>query len=101
MLDLITELEAEYDLVVVDTPPVSVVSDAIPLLSQVGGVIVVTRLGKTTREAVEHLRRQLDDLNARTLGVVVNGLTSADGYYGDTYGYAGEYEPSVADDAKV
>ena len=92
MLDLIAELESEYDLVVIDTPPVAVVSDAIPLLSHVGGVIVVTRLGQTTRDAAEHLRKQLDDLNAHTLGVVINGVTTADGYYGDTYGYADQYQ---------
>ncbi len=96
MLDLIAELEEAYDLVVIDTPPVSVVSDAIPLLSRVGGVIVVTRLGQTTREGAEHLRRQLDDLNAHTLGVVINGVTTADGYYGDTYGYADNYETAPA-----
>jgi len=89
MADLIREVEREYDLVVVDTPPVAIVSDAIPLLSMVGGVIVVSRLGKTTRDAVRHLRSQLDNLEAPLLGVVVNSVDSGAGYYGYGYGYGG------------
>lgn len=87
MADLIRDVEREYDLVVVDTPPVAIVSDAIPLLSMVGGVIVVSRLGKTTRDAVRHLRSQLDNLEAPLLGVVVNSVDSGSGYYGYGYGY--------------
>ncbi|MBA3617330.1 MAG: CpsD/CapB family tyrosine-protein kinase, partial [Rubrobacteraceae bacterium] len=87
MADLIRDVEREYDLVVVDTPPVAIVSDAIPLLTMVGGVIVVSRLGKTTRDAVRHLRSQLDNLEAPLLGVVVNSVDSGAGYYGYGYGY--------------
>jgi succinoglycan biosynthesis transport protein ExoP len=61
-----------YDLVVLDTPP-TVVSDAMPILDHVGGVVVVGRLGLTTGEALVELRDQLDHLDAPTLGVVVNG----------------------------
>jgi succinoglycan biosynthesis transport protein ExoP len=60
-----------YDLVVLDTPP-TVVSDAIPILDHVGGVVLVARLGLTTGEALVELRDQLDHLDAPTLGVVVN-----------------------------
>ena len=61
-----------YDLVVVDTPP-TIVSDAMPILEYVGGVIVVGRLGLSTDESLLGLREQLDHLDAPTLGVVVNG----------------------------
>jgi Mrp family chromosome partitioning ATPase len=63
-----------------------VVSDAIPLLSLVSGVIVVSRLDQTTRDAAAHLKDQLEHLHAPTLGVVVNGIAASDGFYG--YGYA-------------
>jgi len=83
--------DAEADLVVVDTPPTSVVSDAIPLLREVSGVIVVVRLEKNTRESTTHLRDQLHNLGARTLGIVVNGMSrqSASYGYGYEYGYGG------------
>jgi tyrosine-protein kinase len=81
MSSLIREAEAIYDLVVIDTPPVTVVSDAIPLVNQVTGVIVVARLGKNTREATSRLRDHLRNLNASVLGVVVNSIDSPDPYY--------------------
>ncbi len=61
-----------YDLVVVDTPPASVVSDVIPMFDSVGGVVVVGRLGMTTYESIRELRDQLETLDAPLLGVVVN-----------------------------
>lgn len=95
MAELIRSAEETYDLVVIDTPPVAVVSDAIPLLKRAGGVIVVTLLGSTRRDAAGHLRRQLDGLGANVLGVVVNGVRGDDGVYGSLYGYAEDYEPST------
>ena len=99
MHELVDRAEEEYDLVVIDTPPTSVVSDAIPLVSRVGGVIVVGRLGKSTREGVTRLRNQLANLDAPTLGVVVNGLGAgdSDAYgYGYGYGYGPERQDAPA-----
>lgn len=93
MHDLIDRAEREYEFVVIDTPPTSVVPDAIPLVKRVGGVIVVGRLAKSTRESVTNLRDQLQNLDAPTLGVVVNAIGSdADGY-GYGYGYGSSYGP--------
>jgi capsular exopolysaccharide synthesis family protein len=92
MRSVLREAEEKYDLVVVDTPPTSVVSDAIPLIREVSGVIVVTRLGKSTRESVAHLRKQLDHLDAPTLGVVVNAFNAEGGGYGYGYSYGYGYE---------
>jgi Mrp family chromosome partitioning ATPase len=66
-------------------------------VKQVSGVIVVCRLGKTTRESAARLRRQLDNLGAHVLGVVVNSVprqASSDYGYGYGYGYAAE--PTIA-----
>jgi capsular exopolysaccharide synthesis family protein len=85
MEQLLDEAQREYDLLVIDTPPTSIVSDAVPLLKQVSGVIVVSRIGATTRPAVVRLRDQLGNVGARLLGVVVNGVRSGEvdyGYYG-------------------
>jgi len=92
MRTVLRDAEDRYDLVVIDTPPMSVVSDAIPLIREVSGVIVVTRLGKSIRESVTELRKQLQHLDAPTLGVVVNGFKAERGAYGYGYGYAA-YEP--------
>jgi capsular exopolysaccharide synthesis family protein len=73
MAELLAEAEARYDLVVVDTPPVSVVADAFALMGLVSGVIIVTRLRHSTHEALGVLNTQLSGVGARVLGVVVNG----------------------------
>ncbi len=92
MAQLIAMAEQRYDLVVIDTPPVSVVSDAIPIMKATDGVIVVSLIGVSSRDAAAHLRKQLESLGVNFLGVVINGISSADGYYGSVYGYAERYE---------
>jgi capsular exopolysaccharide synthesis family protein len=90
MRELIAMAGREYEFVVIDTPPLAVVSDAIPLIKDVDGIIVVGRLGKTNRDASVGLRKQLENLRAPLLGIVINGLKSdSAGYgygYGETYG---------------
>ena len=90
MSDLLSWAAEHYDLVVIDTPPLSVVSDAIPLLPKVDGVLIVSALGKNTRDAAAFLRERMAGVNASLLGVVANGVKhSKDHGYG--YGYAGYY----------
>jgi hypothetical protein len=86
MRELLSRAHSEYDFVVVDTPPTTVVSDAVPLLKQVSGVIVVVRMGKSKRDAAESLREQLTNVDAPTLGIVVNSTGTTVDAYG--YGYA-------------
>ncbi len=86
MRKLIEEAERDYDLVVIDTPPTFVVPDAVPLVKQVSGVIVVARLGLTMRDTARKLRDQLGNLGAPTLGLVVNSVQ----HWRDRYGYVYE-----------
>jgi capsular exopolysaccharide synthesis family protein len=72
MSEVLDTLTAEYDLVAIDTPPLGVVSDAFPLLEKIDGVIVVARMGQTTREEATTLIEQLRRLKAPLLGVVAN-----------------------------
>jgi len=89
MEHLLTWAREHYELVVIDTAPLSVVADTIPLMKHADGVIVVSRLGTSTRDSAEHLSDRLVSLGAPVLGVVVNDVRSrSDSYYG--YGY-GEY----------
>jgi capsular exopolysaccharide synthesis family protein len=78
------EAEPDFDLIVIDTAPILLVPDAIPLLSRVDGVVVVGRLRRTRRAALARLREQLDTVAAPTLGAVVNSV-GKDTAYG--YGY--------------
>jgi Mrp family chromosome partitioning ATPase/capsular polysaccharide biosynthesis protein len=92
-MEHVLEWAAEnYDLVLLDTPPLSVVPDAIPLLRRIDGVVIVSRLGKNTRDGAARMREELSSLGAPMLGVVANGFNARDapGYSYDYY-----YEPAA------
>jgi Mrp family chromosome partitioning ATPase len=71
--------------VVYDTPAMGAVADALPLLPESAGVIVVSRLHHTSRERALVLLKQLSLLRARVLGVVANYVPQSKqrgyGYY--------------------
>jgi Mrp family chromosome partitioning ATPase len=71
MSAVLTRASSIYDLIVIDTPPLTAVSDAFPILRQADGVIVVASLG-LSRDAAEPLRQVLDRSGASLLGVVAN-----------------------------
>jgi polysaccharide biosynthesis transport protein len=77
----------EYDHVVIDTPPVGRVTDAVVLAAQADSVLLVARAAGTTRQALLRTRDLLLRANARIAGVVVNGVDSRyqDSYY-NAYG---------------
>lgn len=102
MTALLAEVRRRYEYVVIDTAPVPVVSDPIPLLSQVDGVLVVTRLGRTRRDELAHLRGQLSKFNAPVLGVVINGGARLGDYAGySSYSYAAAPTEGAAQPALV
>ena len=72
MKDLLTRAEADYDFVVIDTPPVLIVSDAMPLIAAASGVLAVSGVGVSTRNSAADLVEQLERVGAMTLGLVAN-----------------------------
>jgi capsular exopolysaccharide synthesis family protein len=90
---LLERAKSIYDLVVIDTPPLTAVSDAFPLLKKVDGVIVVGRVGRNRRDVAERLHETLTGAGAPLLGVIANGFKSGRrGGYG--YGYGYDYSPA-------
>ncbi len=85
-------LKQEYDIVIVDTPPALPVTDAAVLSAKVDSVIVVARAGVTKQSHVAGVFEILDNLKAKTLGVVLNMVPQH--ARGEEYGYAyNRYEP--------
>jgi capsular exopolysaccharide synthesis family protein len=83
MARILDEAHRDYDLVIVDAPPAGLIADAIALLSLLPAAIVVCRLGQTTREQVQWLRSQLEQVDANVLGLVANfAQVKIDEYYG-------------------
>jgi capsular exopolysaccharide synthesis family protein len=90
MADVLSWATEHYELVVIDTPPLAVVSDAMPLLKGVDGVVLVSQIGKNTRDSAAFLRERLEGVSAPVLGVVANGV-KAPGRRAYGYGYGYEY----------
>lgn len=83
---LLEDLRGRFDVVVIDSAPLLPVSDALPLLRVVDGVLIATRLGVTTRNAAQELTRTLRRIaTCETLGVVANDVRISEGL--PTYGY--------------
>lgn len=100
MRDLIALAEDRYDLVVIDTPPVLVVSDAIPLIMATSGVLAVSGLGVSTRTSAADLAEQLERLGATTLGLVANFAEHTGRSY-EGYGYGRPPTLNAAGNPKV
>jgi Mrp family chromosome partitioning ATPase len=80
---LLEAADSIYDIVIIDTPPIGVVSDAIPLVHQVDGLLVINRMGVSRRDHALRLMKRFRSLNAHMLGVVVNCFRSpSEGDYG-------------------
>jgi capsular exopolysaccharide synthesis family protein len=89
---LVERLHSTYDLVILDTPPTAAVSDAIPLMTQVSGILVVVRLRNTRRDDATRLHQQLVSLGAPALGLVLNDISAATLRYKGYAGYS-DYAP--------
>jgi capsular exopolysaccharide synthesis family protein len=97
MAELLGYAASIYDVVIVDTTPIGLISDAISLVHQVDGVVIVTRLGHSGRDNASRLMTQLRELNAHILGLVINGSQASASYFG--YGGRGRDEMGAADRA--
>jgi Mrp family chromosome partitioning ATPase len=103
VVDVLDELRARHDIVLIDSAPVLAVTDTVPLLRYADAALFVGRLGITTRDTAKRLQEFLErvpDLNL--LGVVANDLSRLGaGSYGYGYGY-GSYrdEPSRSAEAR-
>lgn len=87
MQEILAALLARADLVLLDAPPVIAVTDAAVLASKVDGVLLVVSAGKTKRDDARKAQAQLEKVNARVVGAVLNNVkpdTRAQYYYGDS-----------------
>lgn len=91
MRDLIATL-SEHALVIVDSPPTLLVSDAAVLSTTTGGALIVASVGRTTNEMLERSVENIRRVNGRVLGVVLNRMPRRGRAAYENYGY----EPASA-----
>lgn len=94
MDQLLRNLEARFDLVLVDSAPVLPVTDTAVLSTLVSGTVVVARARRTTREQVNRTLKSLETVGGRVYGAVLVGadVPARDGY---GYGYAPDVAPAT------
>jgi receptor protein-tyrosine kinase/non-specific protein-tyrosine kinase len=101
---LLAELAEQADVVVIDTPGLLAVSDAIPLINQAAGSLVVARLNRTTKEAMRRANQVIAAAGGTVLGAVATGAHAGGIYgyygYGDYGDYGGADEDGGADRSK-
>ncbi len=114
MTAILNELSEKYDCIIIDTPPVNVVTDAMELAKNISGIILVLRYGRTTDEDVDDVFKRVELANMNLLGFILNDIKSKrSGYYskynkgkyyykkgyGYGYGYYGAKPEESSDDA--
>ena len=93
LADAIAVLRNEYDVIIIDCPPVEIVTDARVINDHVDRTLFVVRAGLFDKAMLPDLDALYRDGEYRGLCCVLNGTASSDGYYGNygTYGHYGYY----------
>ncbi|MEP3477705.1 MAG: polysaccharide biosynthesis tyrosine autokinase [Fuerstiella sp.] len=85
---LLEVLREKFDYVIVDTPPVLVVTDPCSVAPRVDGVLLCVRLSRHTRDFGRRSLEQLRDVGANMTGIVINGVEESDAYGYGNYNYS-------------
>lgn len=105
MSDFIGRSRREYDLILIDAPPLPVTADVLTISKLVDGVLFVTRPGVVEQESADLAQETLATTGQKVLGMVVNGVKPNDfdrysyhGRYGKNYFSKGNAAPQVEND---
>lgn len=92
MKEIIDELSQHYDYIFFDTPPVTVVTDAVALSQFLDGIIVVVRQNYTNHENIASVVKTLNIAKAKILGFIVNDASRRFKYNNGYYSFVDDYE---------
>ena len=113
MSEILHHLNSMFDIVILDTPPTTLVTDALVLAPNVDGVVVVIKPRVTKRGALKYMLDQLQQVKAKVIGVVLNDVQTnrshsyyyyrypKNGKYGKGYGYSEEISEPVKKQSMV
>ena len=93
MHEFLTEISNDFDYIIIDTPPINIVSDALPIIRESDGVVLIVRYNSSTHPEVERAIASLEFIDAKILGFVVNFVETRSGgkYKYGNYGRYGRY----------
>ncbi len=92
MKDLIGRLRSEYDYVLLDTPPVIAVSDALYVAKNADGVVFIVAQGVAKKTLVKEAIQNLKNNHVHIIGTVLTQVSLKGGEYGYGYDYSYKYE---------
>ena len=94
MRRLLAVLEANFDHIVIDSPPISSFTDGVLISTMVDGVLLVVHGGRSSRNVVRRSRQVLQEVGAKIFGVVLNNITlsNKDEYYKYYYNHYNYYK---------
>jgi protein-tyrosine kinase len=101
MKELLARLGNYFTYMIIDTPPVNAVTDASIIAAGASGTVLVVEQGRTTFPALRHAKQMLDRIGARTVGAVMNKVSSSAGSYSYAYGYYTMRSNGLADPASL
>lgn len=106
--DVLSGLSKMYDYVIIDTPPVNVVSDSMVISKSIAGILLVLKYGSTSFEDLKDATRRCNLANSNIIGCVLNGIKRRGGThshkYDNYYSYdsksksSGEGSPAASND---
>lgn len=87
---VLAEAAKRFDRVILDSPPLQVVTDAVVLSKRTDGAILIVKAGSTLREEAKRSARQIRSVDGTIFGVIVNAIEPdhRTGYYYSYYGYS-------------
>lgn len=92
MKNLMAELESKHDVVIIDSPPLNVVTDAAVLGTVADGVVIIARAGVTEKTSLMYAVEQLQNVRASVLGSALNDVDFESNRYYGLYGKYGYYQ---------
>lgn len=91
--------KAKYDYIIIDTPPLSNIADAAVIGRCVDGAVIVVRSSVVSRKLVNRVKLQLEKVNCKIIGVVLNGVEMKK--VGRSYKHYGDYYPEKSRGKKM
>jgi Mrp family chromosome partitioning ATPase len=96
MADLLERLSTSYDMVLLDSPPLLPVTDAVVLSNLAGGALVVVGVDSIHRPQLQQSLESLETAGAHLFGIVMNKIARRDAA-GYAYGYGSEYPSAIGE----
>ncbi len=89
--EVLDDLKKRFDYIIIDTPPVGIVTDAMILMQKADLSLLVTRVMVTKKESLKYFQKYVSEFSIKSVGIVLNGAKESAGYGYGGYGKYGGY----------